>query len=198
MAKIQLSKQETFSQNPFLEKAIQQITNSTKTKYRWIRGNQVVQNYIENSTGEIIAHAAFLEHVELDEEKFAKLYLSQLGVFFDLPKPAINVFTYILNNLPPKADRIFIVMKDVLIHTGYSQENSVHSGLAVLCSKGFLARSEAHYMYYINPLIFFNGDRVTFAKTYVRKRKANTENPNQLSIPFTDLDNDFSNENIGK
>jgi hypothetical protein len=45
------------------------------------------------------------------------------------------------------------------------------SGLAVLVECGIIARSDSHFKYFINPLVVFNGDRVTFAKTYVRKKK---------------------------
>ena len=81
MAKILLSKQQTFSENPFLEKAIEQIKENTKVKNRWITGNKLIQQYVENEEGKVIGHAAFLQHIEVDETQFAKIYLSQLGVF---------------------------------------------------------------------------------------------------------------------
>lgn len=185
MAKILISKLPTFTENPFIEKAIEQIEENTKVKNRWITGNKLVQQYAENEEGKVIAHAAFLQHVEVDETQFAKLYISQLGVFFDLPKTAIRVFTYILKFLQPKSDRIFINTKEALKYTGYKEENSITAGLAILCDKGFIARSEVHYMYYINPMVFFNGDRITFAKTYVRKRdKKKIQDKTQLEIGF--------------
>lgn len=190
LTQVKLSDLPTFESNPFVEKAIEKISENTTKKLRWIKGNQVVQHYLENEEGKVVAHAAFLQQIEVDEEKFAKLYLSQLGFFFDLPKPAMRVFTYILNNLQPKTDRFFLVMKEALSYTQYKEEKSIFTGLAYLCDKGLIARSETHYMYYINPLVFFNGDRVTFAKTYVRNRKkAVIEDPNQLKISF---DNDIT------
>lgn len=180
---IKLSKLPTFDSNPFVEKAIEKINENTIKKLRWIKGNQVVQHFLEDEQGKVVAHAAFLQHIEVDEEKFAKIYLSQLGFFFDLPKPAMRIFTYILNNLQPKTDRFFIVMKEALKYTDYKEEKSIFIGLAYLCEKGLIARSETHYMYYINPMVFFNGDRVTFAKTYVRKRdKALKDDPNQMKL----------------
>lgn len=185
MAKIKLTNQQMFTENPFVEKAIEQINENTKKTYRWLKGNKLVQQYAVNEEGEIIAHAAFVQQIEVDETQFAKLYLSQLGVFFDLPKTALRVFTYILNILQPKSDRVFINLREALKYTGYKDENSIISGLAILCHKGFIARSEVHYMYFINPMVFFNGNRITFAKTYIRKReKALKNDPNQLKISF--------------
>ena len=52
-------------------------------------------------------------------------------------------------------------------------------GFASLVKAGIIARSEMPNMYFINPLIVFNGNRITFAKTYIKKQKAN---PNQVSL----------------
>lgn len=195
MAKIKLTNQQMFTENPFVEKAIEQINENTKKTYRWLKGNKLVQQYAENEEGKIIAHAAFVQQVEVDETQFAKLYLSQLGVFFDLPKTALRVFTYILNSLQPKSDRVFINLREALKYTGYKDENSIISGLAILCDKGFIARSEVHYMYFINPMVFFNGNRITFAKTYIRKReKALKNDPNQLSFNFVDVKSEDLNQ----
>lgn len=201
MSKIKLSKQQTFTENPFIEKAIEEISENTKRSYRWLRGNKLVQQYVENEDGQIIAHAAFFQQIELDEKQFAKLYLSQLGVFFDLSKPAIRVFTYILSVLQPRSDRVYINLKEAMKYTGYKDENSIISGLAVLCDKGFIARSEVYYMYFINPMVFFNGNRITFARTYIRKREKTIKknDPNQLKINFfNDIDEAVDNFEQGK
>ena len=52
-----------------------------------------------------------------------------------------------------------------------------------------IARGSNEFKYFINPMVAFNGDRITFAKTYVKKRKK-TQNidPNQTSL-LESLDN---------
>jgi hypothetical protein len=62
-------------------------------------------------------------------------------------------------------------MNKCLSYTRYTHANSVLSGLAVLVECGIIARSDSHFKYFINPLVVFNGDRVTFAKTYVKRKK---------------------------
>ncbi|MFS2435331.1 hypothetical protein AAH124_20465, partial [Phocaeicola vulgatus] len=52
-----------------------------------------------------------------------------------------------------------------------------------------IARGPADNLWFINPLIVFNGDRVTFAKTYVRKKtlaaqKKEEAEKRQLSLGF--------------
>lgn len=44
------------------------------------------------------------------------------------------------------------------------------SGLAELLEAGILARSQEPSLYFINPTIMFNGNRLTFAKSYVKKK----------------------------
>ena len=56
-------------------------------------------------------------------------------------------------------------------------------GLTGLIEANIIARSNHHLKYYINPLVVFNGDRVTFAKTYVKKKKEKEEAAkNQLDL----------------
>lgn len=44
--------------------------------------------------------------------------------------------------------------------TGYKSTRSVWEGLAELLDKGFIARSRKTHIYYINPEMAFNGDRL--------------------------------------
>ena len=39
-------------------------------------------------------------------------------------------------------------------------------------------------MFFINPMVAFNGNRITFAKSYVKKKKAKTKeiDPNQVNF----------------
>ena len=56
--------------------------------------------------------------------------------------------------------------------------------ISELAKAEIIARGPAENVWFLNPMVCFNGDRVTFAKTYVRKRKTTTDDPNQLTIDF--------------
>jgi|ASRO01.1.fsa_nt_gi hypothetical protein len=173
--------------NPFVENAIKRVEENTVSKKRFLKGSKGVEQTIINRDGEITGHTAFLQQVEVDEDKFAKLYLSQFSAFFDLTKPAIRVFGYIMTQLIPNKDHVFIVLDDATKYTSYKTKNSVIEGLTRLCEVGILARTTTSFKYFINPLVFFNGNRVTFAKTYVRKRKKKIEEDKlQGKMPFWD------------
>lgn len=176
----------TFDVNPFVEQAISQIEENTVKKNRFVHGSKGVESVVINSDGEVTGHSVFLQHVEVDEDKFAKLYLSQFAAFWELTKPAIRVFGYIINNLLPRKDFVYIDLDEAIAYTGYSNTKMIYIGLAKLVELGIIARSQNHVKYFINPMMFFNGDRVTFARTYVRKRKKHIEDKNQLKLGLFD------------
>ena len=60
--------------------------------------------------------------------------------------------------------------------------NSIWIGLGSLVEEKIIARGPAESLYFINPMIAFNGDRVTFAKTYVKKQKGKVIDPNQINL----------------
>ncbi|GAA4461157.1 hypothetical protein GCM10023189_36480 [Nibrella saemangeumensis] len=177
-----LKAQPTFNENPFVEQAINDIKVVRKTQVVRPENRDEIQ-MITSTDGEITGYTAFMRFVELDEERFAKVYLSQFTAFWELTKPAIRVFGYILSILKPKQDEFFLEMDKCLAYTKYTHANSVLSGLAVLVECGIIARSNSHFKYFINPLVVFNGDRVTFAKTYVKKKKdKEKQDRNQLDL----------------
>ena len=169
-----------FEENPFVEKAIEDIKIIKRTQTIRAKNKTEIQ-MIVSSDGEIEGYSAFMRYIEIDEDKFAKVYLSQFSAFWELSKPAIRVFGYILSVLKPKCDDFLFDMEDCLKHTQYTQRNNVLTGLSTLIECGIIARSTKAYKYFINPLVVFNGSRVTFARTYVKKRKQS--DPNQLIIP---------------
>ncbi len=164
------------AQNPFVDEAISNIQKQTVRKTRLIKphgelAKQAQQIIVHSESGEAVGYGAFMQFIEVDEEQFAKVYLNQFSIFWELSKPAIRVFGYVLSVLKPGLDSFIFQMDKALEYTKYSHNSHVFLGLSDLIRCGIIARSEYHYQYYINPLVFFNGNRVTFAKTYIRKRK---------------------------
>lgn len=171
-----------YNENPFVEKAVQDIKIVRRQQIIRPRNKDEIQ-MITSTDGEVTGYSQFMRFIEVEEEKFAKLYLSQLASFWELTKPSIRVFSYILTVLKPKQDLFIFIMEDCLEYAKYSSERSVFEGLTGLIEANIIARSNHHLKYYINPLVVFNGDRVTFAKTYVKKKKEKEESvKNQLDL----------------
>lgn len=179
-----LSHFEKNKENPFLKDAVEQIQNGIVKKYKKTSGtskNAILQAV--NSDGEVIGHTSFIQQIEVDEQQFTKLYLSHFSAFFDLKSQAIRVFGYIMTRLTPKQDMFIFLMHECLEYTGYKTEKSVFIGLGSLVENNIIARGPADTLYFINPMVIFNGDRVTFAKTYVKKQSSRgLKDPNQTSF----------------
>lgn len=163
----------------------------TVRKTRVIRSDdglaKQVQQIVVNADGEATGYGASMQCIEVDENKFAKVYLSQFAAFWELSKPAIRVlFGYILSALKQGQDRLIFKMNKALTYTNYSHRSHVLTGLSNLVECGIIARTSYDYECFINPLVFFNGNRVTFAKTYIRKKEIDKA---QLGLfdPFEEL-----------
>lgn len=187
-----LTEHKQFEDNPFLENAIKEIQITKKTKVQRASNHSVIQHVV-NQDGELTGHTAFLQYIEIDEDKFAKIYLSQFASFWELSKPAIRVFGYVMTVIKPNQDRIIIRMDKAKKYTNYKQESMIRTGLSSLIACGIIARSKYNDEYFINPLVAFNGNRVTFARTYVKKKT--TLNPAQLPL-WEETEEKFEQEKI--
>ena len=87
-----------------------------------------------------------------------------------------------MKKLVPKQDLFSFFLDECMEHTGYKSEKSVYIGLASLLQNQIIARGRNDSHYFINPMIAFNGDRVTFAKTYIKRQKGKVIDPNQTNI----------------
>lgn len=182
MAYKSVKQYETFKENPFVEKAIEDIKIIRKTQVMRSKNRDEIQ-MIVNSDGEVAGHTAFMKFIEVDEAQFAKVYLSQFTAFWELSKSAIRVFGFIINILKPKKDEFFLEMNKCLEYTKYKHPKDVLSGLSALIECGIIARSDSHFKYFINPLVVFNGDRVSFAKTYIKKKQV----PNKAQLDLFEM-----------
>ncbi|WP_373747986.1 replication/maintenance protein RepL, partial [Kaistella sp.] len=174
-------------ENPFLKQALEVINQNVAKKYKTATktSEKAILQAFDPNTGDMLGHTQFIRQIEVDEEQFAKLYLSRFSAFFDLKPQAIKVFGYILNQLIPNKDEFVFILEDCLEYTEYKSENSVRIGLTNLLENQMIARGKTEFLYFINPMVVFNGNRITFAESYVkRKKKPEVENPDQLKLDF--------------
>ena len=178
-----LSDFEKNKENPFLKEAIEQIQSSIVKRYKNTSGtskNAILQAV--NSDGELVGHTSFVQQIELDDQQFTKIYLSGFSAFYNLKNQGIRVFGYIMTKLTPKQDMFIFLKDECLEHTGYKSEKSIFIGLGSLVENNIIARGPADNLYFINPMVIFNGDRVSFTKTYVKKQKGKVIDPNQINL----------------
>lgn len=109
---------------------------------------------------------------EVDNEKFVKIYTSQVSAWFELTVTAQKVLQYVMMVIPRNRDVVHIHVEKAMAFTGYSSTVSVYEGINELINKRIIARSSLPYFYFINPRFLFNGDRVIFAEAIVRNPQA--------------------------
>jgi hypothetical protein len=178
-----LSEYKKNKENPFLKEAVELIEKSIVKKYKNTGGTSrsaILQAV--NSDGELVGHTSFIRQIEVDEDQFTKIYLSQFSAFWSLKTQAIKVFGYIMTKLVPKQDMFIFLDDECMQYTGYNSQSSIRIGLGSLVENKIIARGPSDSLYFINPMVAFNGDRVTFAKTYIKKQKVKAIDPNQTNI----------------
>ena len=157
--------------NPFAQVAIEKVQKVTVRKSKLMGADKSAQHIITNSeTGEVDGYAQFVNYVEVDEERFAKLYIAEFAAFYELNKPAMKVLHYIISNIVKDTDRFHFKMKKCIEFTGYSKF-SIFNGIGSLIKNGIIARTDESDEFFINPMVLFNGNRVAYVRAYVKKCK---------------------------
>lgn len=166
----QITKYEQYQENPFLDETTRSVKVVKRTQMMTATGKDAVHYVVNRESGEIDGYSSFMRVVEVDQEQFTKLYTSELAAIWDLSKPGIRVLTYVMSALIPNRDTIIFDISKCMEFTQYKTENSVTSGLADLVEHGIIARTKNYWEYFINPMVVFNGNRVAFAKMYIKKK----------------------------
>ena len=156
----------TYAENPFWEPTEVKVG----TKFVRVAGGMHVSD-----EGESVQHSGIhiVEHVDKDE--FVKLYTKNVKAIFDLKPTSQKVLQYLMSELQktPNADAIYLAW--VGADEYFSAENlsvsrpSFQRSMKELLEKGFIAESFKPNMFWFNPHLFFNGDRMTFIKEFRRK-----------------------------
>jgi len=170
-------------ENPFIPDKPSDLVQIRRTpKMVYPTNGEVVHYVVNQNTGEIDGHTAFIKAFEVDETRFVKLFLSELGALWDLSKAALKVLTYVMQGLRVNEDFIYLYTDDCMTYTRYKSERTIINGITELIEHNIIARSTRPNRYFINPMIVFNGNRVTFAKTYQKKVQGELPLDDQLQL----------------
>ncbi len=131
---------------------------------------------VDPATGEVQAVSMIRQVEERDDAEFVKIFSEGLKAAYGLSKTASRVFHVVLEEYEKTpmnrgyADSIYLAWfgdglggKDVGM-----TDRTFQMGLKELLAKGFIAPRGPN-LFWVNPHLFFKGDRVMFIKEYVRK-----------------------------
>lgn len=155
--------------NPFLANTVAEVDIGYK-KTTFGTGKRVN----ETETGEDLGEAAFQQVRVVDKSKFLMFYLSGQQMFWQLSAKAQKVLRLIFNEVSYRAigkDEIYLsweiaekFFKSEDIKMGRS---TYFKAIAELTDKLVIAESIRTNIWFINPVLIFNGNRATFVQKII-------------------------------
>lgn len=151
---------------------------------------------------EQIAVAQIRRITTVDSDPFVKLFTAELNRFFDLTPTALRIVTVLIQDIGKirlgQGDQVYLTEKslaETLEGHGMKAPSSAtyYRAMEELIEKGFVAPSTNPPLFFINPAIFFNGDRVRFVTEIRRKkmtRQEQLEKAGQQALPLEAPDHD--------
>ena len=159
--------------NPFAEPVTVEV--KAKSKRRFVR-TATTQELADPATGEVKAISMIHIVEEKDDENFVKVYADGVKEAMGLSRTGARVFQAILDAYQKEkmtggfADCVSLFWFNNGLNgeaIGMS-EFTFRRGLRELLERQFLS-PRTHEQFWVNPALFFKGDRVAFVKEYRRK-----------------------------
>ena len=124
-----------------------------------------------NEHGEYIGDKFMIVKRKVDKDEFVKVFKDQLAVIFELTRTAQKVLTYFIKVLGVNKDFVVFDINKAKEYSGLSSKASIYLGLSELIQKQVIAKSYLTQIYFINPTILFNGDRLVVINAWERNGK---------------------------
>lgn len=170
-------------ENPFLEN----FTITTKGKRVTINPMSKEDNIlVSQATGEIKG-THVTAYKQVDDAEFIKLFTANVGLTFNLNQSGRKVFDMLVRVMQHSAitrDQVYIddnVREEFTdAHDVKLASSTMYRGIDDLINKKIIARSNRTNIYFINPSLVFNGDRIAFTTMIERKKSDNKEEELEL------------------
>jgi hypothetical protein len=167
--------------NPFI------INMTTRTKR--ITNKRGDMMLINKDTGEIQTNiAGFWEAEEVDSTKFIKLFIQGVKALKELTGAGTKVFEVLYLRVQENIgkDQIYMAFSFVDQALTPMSNPTYDRGMRELIEKGFIAATTNQGWYWLNPSFIWNGDRLTFLKTYTIKKFKDLKDDSQIARIFKD------------
>ncbi len=123
--------------------------------------------------GEQVGNGGFFQSMEVDKTQFVKLYVDGVSAIEGLSSSGKKVFKILYLAIRDNKDTDTILMSFDIVDQDIVKisRTTYFKGMKELADKKFIAETMIQNYYFINPDYMFNGDRLTFMKTYYLKDK---------------------------
>ena len=154
-------------ENPYMQSV------EIQTKYKTVRTRAARRDLMDPETGEVVGASIIHTIEERDEEHFVKVFAEGVRAAFDLTKTGARVFQAVLMEYQKAkmtggfCDSVNLIWFDDGLngHALDMSDRTFHNGLKELIEKGFL-KPKLPNQFWVNPALFFKGDRVAFMREY--------------------------------
>ena len=164
MNQIKIKEAKEYKENPFLRKLNVPLIPKANM---YIKKDEAVVNLEDGELKNDVLLAGKRKYV--DGEDFVKIFVKEMQAIFDLNKNSQKVFTYMLSKIQYD-DRLIFNIEECLEKTDYKSKGPIFKALAELLQKEFIAKTQNQFVYWINPKLFYKGDRLVVIREY-RKAK---------------------------
>lgn len=161
-------------------------------KKKRVRSALASRTLVDAETGEVQATAVIQQIEERDTDEFVKVFSAGIAAAYELTRTGQRVFQAILKEYEQTpmtrgyADSIYLAWfgdglsgRDI----GMS-EYTFKRGLRELLDKGFIS-PQAPNVFWVNPALFFKGDRVMLVREYRRKVSKAKDRPHSEAMAET-------------
>ena len=158
------------------------VISEVPMKKKRVRSGLAHKTLIDAETNELVAASVVHQIEEKDSDEFVKVFAAGIAATYELTRTGQRVFQAILQEYEQTpmsrgfADSIYLAWFDGGLsgrNIGMS-EYTFKRGLRELLEKGFIA-PQAPNVFWVNPALFFKGDRVLLVREYRRKAKAESQ-----------------------
>lgn len=148
--------------SPYEGNLVKRLNECTKQKVLSFGNARVELEKYQNNIGARIALTQ-----KVDREEFTKVFRGYIPYIAKLSRTSQAVLWYVMDNLPKDKGYVVIDNSAVMDYCNFKNRKSVRDGVIELLEKNILTKSTVNKKYWVNPLIMFNGNRITYAKEYI-------------------------------
>lgn len=169
MATKKISGVEKYEKNPFLQDGVLTIKRGKST----VIAGSTKKVMVDTETGEAEGLVLLHKYKEVDKDQFIKLYLGEIKSLFELSKTGLKAFGYVISCMRINDAEIYLSVSKMCIFCGWVSTTQAYLGLGELIKNKIIAPSVDPNLWFINPNVIFNGDRIAFIKEYRLKQTKN-------------------------
>lgn len=164
---------------PQMDTKVRRVTNRT--------GDMML---VSKDSGEVVNDVAgFWQSQEVDSTQFVKLFVQGVKALTELTNAGTKVFEilYLRVQESPNRDLVNMAFWTIDQQVVSLSERTYRRGMGELIEKGFIAATPTAGLYWLNPTYMWNGDRLAFVKSYVKKAEPKRQrgpivDPNQQRL----------------